>query len=82
MYFLKQVQDRQTDRLTDIFNLIRSDQGGSQNLFSDMQILIHLLMLRLFLMISSNLVHTKVQTTKLTTFYDSLDLKINVKKLK
>ena len=51
-----------------LFIVIRSDQGGSRNLFSDMQmqILIHLLMLLLFLMIRSNLVHTKVQTTNPT----------------
>ena len=47
--------------------IVRSDQGGSLNVFSDMQILIHLLMLLLFLMINNFLVHTKVQNINTTT---------------
>ena len=49
-----------------ILSIIRSDQGGSRNLFS-MKIQIKLdLMLLLSLMIVTTSVHTKVQTTKLT----------------
>ena len=49
-----------------ILSIIRSDQGGSRNLFS-MKIQIKLdLMLLLSLMIVTSSVHTKVQTTKLT----------------
>ena len=53
---------------------VRSDQGGSRNLFSDnMQILIHLMLL-LFLMINSKLVHTKVKTTKPTRYKEGWEI--------
>ena len=53
--------------IVSLVKVVRSDQGGSRNLFSvKMQMQIHLFMLLLSLMIVNISVHTKVQTTKVT----------------